>query len=208
MKYKTSGFTLIEIIMVMTIIAIFFASSNINIGDGAKRFEFKHKAKHFYSTLLYAQEEALFKGKPIGLNIYQTEELNGDGNALSSYHIEWFTYKLVQAKANGIAALKQQWVPLDVKALSSKDINSDNILLEVEIDDEEISLLKDDDDLDDESKNKGVQPLIQLDTNGEIFADFKIKIIDKYDKRKGFVIIGTQEGTLELESLGDDDFDE
>lgn len=89
MRYQR-GFTLIELIVVMVVIATVFAFIGINAGSGAKQFEIKKISKRIYANMLFAQEESILRGKPLGLNIREVVEFNNEDFKQEHYYeLQW-----------------------------------------------------------------------------------------------------------------------
>jgi prepilin-type N-terminal cleavage/methylation domain-containing protein len=70
---SSAGFTLIEIVVVVTIIAIAAVIAIPNIGAGARQREVRSTLQKFVSTVRRASSVAVFQRKPVELRIFVDE---------------------------------------------------------------------------------------------------------------------------------------
>ncbi|MEM8594158.1 MAG: prepilin-type N-terminal cleavage/methylation domain-containing protein [Pseudomonadota bacterium] len=88
-----SGFTLIEIIVVMVIITVIIGTSTIAFRSEGSPTEMKQTALNLYQNLTYLQEESLLTGDMFGVSI---NEVMGEdtevGEQASAYDVTWFQW--------------------------------------------------------------------------------------------------------------------
>jgi len=66
--YKISGFTLIEVMVVIVIISVILSFATLSIGDGGQARKLEQEAQRFVSLLRLASQEAIMQAKEMGVS--------------------------------------------------------------------------------------------------------------------------------------------
>jgi len=66
--YKISGFTLIEVMVVIVIISVILSFATLSIGDGGQARKLEQEAQRFVSLLKLASQEAIMQAKEMGVS--------------------------------------------------------------------------------------------------------------------------------------------
>jgi len=124
-KYRNkSGYTLIEILVGMTIISLIFSVGYISYRDFARRQALEGSARRLEADLRLAQEQALTGKKPTSLACSEAGALNG-----YDFYVETATSYKVQANCSGgLVDVKSVEVAEEVTLSSSPGRFTFNVL--------------------------------------------------------------------------------
>jgi general secretion pathway protein H len=168
---SASGFTLIEILIVLFIISIVTTVALLSIGKNRNR-ELESFANDLSQTITLAEEQAMLQPAILGLTVRD-----------SSVHFS--------ALETGVTDKKNRWVAVDERALEKRNI-PDDIQVDVEITGSKSA------DADENDAAKSV-PQIIISTNGDI-TPFKIYVGRKGDRPR-YLIKGEADGNVTNKSL-------
>lgn len=128
MKHRSAGFTLIEILVVLVIIAMLVSMATINTSHDGRYDELKNQSEKIKFQLMTASDVALFENKNLGVLFSKTE-------------FQFFSYDIDLTKAanttsqvgNTTPTPEFSWQPYTVKNLKLEPLpESMNYSLEVE----------------------------------------------------------------------------
>jgi general secretion pathway protein H len=151
----TSGFSLIELLVVMVIIAVIASGVSLAINPlGSSAKQINQQGDRLFAQMLFALDDALVRQKPLGIVIEQSDEdIEND-----IYRYGWYRFNGIE-KDTG----KKLWVKTE-KPLG-QHILKDDIAWEIEVEDESLEdsldeLLSEDDE--------EIKPVIVFYSNGEV----------------------------------------
>lgn len=191
-SHKQSGFTLIELMMVMLIIGLMATVVAVSVGDGNRMLEFRSKAKQAQQLFEAAIEEAIFSRQQLGF--YFSPSLEND-----TYQLQMLIYN----------AKERYWQPYGSAEFEAFDFLADTHM-SLEIDDEPVILGERDEqsaiflvdqELDDD---KQIRPDIYVLSNGEL-PNFRLTFWPKEQPESQFELTGNMLGQLRLRIPGKDD---
>ena len=165
--YLNTGFTLLEMMIVVLIIATMAAAISINITSGSTQKRIDDIGDKFYRQLLLAADTALLSGNTIGLQIEQKET----ENSAIYWQYAWYHH------------VKNRWQALP-KPLSTTELPSD-VTLELSVEDELIEdfseILATVDTIEEntralQSSSAAIKPEVVISSSGEI-TDFTLELI-------------------------------
>lgn len=168
------GFTLLEILVVLVIMAIGTAMAVFSIGILDPDRDVARETKRLHSLLELAQEQAVFQGRTIGLEI-------------EAQNYRFFLYDRRPDDAGNMISL---WVPMDDDEIFRLRTLPEGIIVELFIDDRDVQLPVADDD------DEAPAPQIILLSSGDI-STFEIHLFretgaSRYrlagDNRDGLVV--------------------
>lgn len=80
-KVKSTGFTLLEIMVVLVIISVILSFTTLSLGDGGQLRRIEKTSQRLHAVIQLAQQEAIIKGMELGLVItaesYQFVQFTG-----------------------------------------------------------------------------------------------------------------------------------
>lgn len=165
------GFTLLELLVVIVIVAVIVSLAVISLGDNAAR-RLDEEARRVRALLRLAADEAVLQGQEIGVVV------NDDG-----YEFQVYDDRL------------RQWGRLESDRMFRPRKMPDGIRLELFLDDQALVLPQGDDEDDDDSPTLPQQPQVLLLSSGEI-TPFELEI-GMEQSRTAIVLRGNANGSIE-----------
>lgn len=107
------GFTLIEIMVVMVIIALLAGATTLVIGDNQQRRMLENEARRLVAIIGLTQDEAIFQNVEIGLRL---EEEGYSFRGLDEASLSWIDLPQDFLKAREFP----DWIELDLKGVSKE----------------------------------------------------------------------------------------
>lgn len=209
-KHGQSGFTLIEILVTLVVIAISVAMVSLSVSSGTRPYEIKNAVRQLHAEMGLVQEEGIIQRVELGLMF--TPNFDADSE---SYEYRWLAFD----------PEKRRWLPIeDVEGLAKQTL-PEGLRVELELegqpvilgDKEQKSLLaqamsaNDEalEDLDEEEKKLNFVPDIIFFSSGELIS-FKLSFIDLTDETSDgeyWRLVGEMIGRISLLEPSDDDID-
>ena len=193
---KESGFTLVELLVVLLIIGLGFSMASLNIG-GSSNFELQSEAKFFANRLALIAEEAVLSREQWGVDVYRETDDNG----------EHFGYRWLVLDDN------KQWLLANRNGQPEEFVFSPAVGLRLELEGsgEELELLfKQKIEQRRDLANKGIEaataqtpdadlvrPVIWLLSNGEM-STFSMTLFDRENPDSQVVIVGDELGRIKI----------
>lgn len=200
-----SGFTLLELLVVIFIIGVAISFAAISLSGGTRSYEIKSAAKRLYAVTNLALEEAILTNSQIGLRF----DIDMDSDDITSlrYLYQWLVYDTEE----------QRWLPLSEHEVLSDSKLPEAVRLELEVEGQSLIVggekekksmfapVETDEDDDEEDPDKVVlEPDIYFLSSGELVA-FNIKLADDRPDSPEFQIRGDMVGKISFIKPGDDD---
>ena len=186
MRNKSRGFTLIEILVVITIISIVSGIIVFSIGDTRSR-EFDRETRRLQTVLQMASQEAVMQYQQLGVIIepdgYQFVRLDEEQE-------KWVPFSSDDATFRNHKVMEGVTLEVSLDGMDS-GLGSDIEELTL-IDDEELDRFDDDED-----EEVALQPQIYMLSSGEL-NDFII-YLDFDEINEHFMITGNLAGAIKLE---------
>ena len=177
-KTRQSGFTLLELLVVLVIMAIGTAMAMISMGILDPDKDVAKESRRLKALLQMAQEQAIFQGRSIGLEI-------------TNDNYRFFLYdRRPDAEGNMISL----WVPMTNDEIFKTRELPDDIVLELLIDDRDIQLPVLDDD-------EAPAPQILMLSSGDM-SNFEIYFYREAGSSR-YLLSGDSQDGLSLEEPGD-----
>ncbi|MEH6559272.1 MAG: prepilin-type N-terminal cleavage/methylation domain-containing protein [Oceanicoccus sp.] len=194
---KKSGFTLVELLVVLLIIGLGFSMASLNIG-GSSSFELQSEAKFFANRLALISEEAVLSREQWGVDVYR--ETGDDG--------EYFGYRWLILDDN------KQWLLANRNEQPGEFVFSPSVGLRLELEGtgEELEVLFKQKIIEQREGLAGngieaataqtsetglVRPVIWLLSNGEMSA-FSMTLFDRGNPDSQVIIIGDELGRIKI----------
>jgi len=185
-QLRQSGFTLLELLVVVVIIAILFTYTTLAIRSNSPEDLIKEEAHRLERLTQLALEESILRGEEYGIEVY-----------LDGYRFLHFTEDQWQPLTQD-RILHQRELPLDMKLEMHLEETEIVISLETEpMSDNEVKLDQADEKQDDKKKSD-LKPHIYLLSSGEITPEFDIRFYILGIKTSYFVK-GLFDGSLKTE---------
>ncbi len=186
MTVKQQGFTLIELMVVVVIVAILFSYTTLAIRGNSPEDAIKEEAQRLERLIQLAMEESILRGEEYGIEVFI------DG------------YRFLRLS-------EHQWQPLSGDRILRERKLSDDIELEMRLEDTAISIVTNidpfadkkvdlDDNLDEaeDEKKISIKPHIYLLSSGEITPEFNIRFYI-LGVETSYIVTGLFDGTLKME---------
>jgi len=189
---RSSGFTLIELMVVVAIIAIMsgFALLSMDFDNRSKKFE--EEARRIAALMQLASDEAIYLQKELGIRFGP------------DYYGFYELSKVKKSKAKKTSdpdskpkkAAKAHWQPSADKRLRRRPLLVDTELF-LEISGVEVLI---DEPSEEDVNSFKVKPHVLILSNGELVPDYKITLIDA-DSGKGFSVSSSVKQPIIVERL-------
>jgi general secretion pathway protein H len=183
-SYKSDGFSLIEILVVVVILAIVSTIALMSLGVLGDDRELRTEAQRMQTLLEIAQDEAIMQGREFGMEIM-----------LDSFRfVEFNPFTNQWSVIVGDDTLRLRQLPEDVEfelTLEDRDV-------ELELDPAEISTIE---DAADRSPGEDYSPHLLIFSSGDM-SPFELRITRRYDRA---VVVLRRDLTGEFEILTPDD---
>lgn len=182
-KFQQSGFTLLELIVVIVIVAILFTYTTLAIRGNAPEDVIKEEAKRLERLIELALEESVLRGEEYGIEFYTDgyrflRQTTSQWEAVSDDDI----LRERELPENMELETRLEDSPLVVD-LASEPLADDKVELDASVDDATAT-----------SKEK-IYPHIYLLSSGEIAPDFDVRFYMPRVK-SSYVVKGEFDGTL------------
>ena len=169
-----SGFSLLEIMVVIVIMGIMISLATLSIGTATNNDVDEH-SRRFETLLGLALEEASIQGRELGLNFYQ--------------HGYEFSIRIAAVDDKGLPVWI--WEPLDGdQLLKPRDLEED-ITLDLELDDKQVTLEYERD------TEEAYKPQIFIFSSGDISPPFMLRIRNSFDSN-GIKLDVNEAGGVEI----------
>ncbi len=187
---KQGGFTLIEILAVVLVIALGVSIVTMNIGGGNDAFQLRVDARQFTNNVSMVAGEAVMSRHPWGVEIFRSQ-----GEAGIQYGYRWMAQIELPLAENSPPGTRpeKQWL-----ALAPRDMDAEVLLslgrslrLELEGELQEIEWLQED------SGKDGPKPTLYFFNNSEI-TPFILTFYNEQDPDIEVVVEGDALGRLKL----------
>ena len=168
---KISGFTLLELLVVVFIIGILSAMFTLSVGLIGGDQDLETETDRLIAVIQLASDEAIMQGRELGMRFYP------DGYEFARFQEDFVEYYDIADSDQGDPSDKtpqsdqSEWIVLNGKELLGQRSLPDGILLELEIDGRSVVLKRDDDtddDDDEEDSRQQYQPQIRLYSSGDV----------------------------------------
>lgn len=183
MTIKQQGFTLIELMVVVVIVAILFSYTTLAIRGDSPEDTIKEETQRLQRLVQLAMEESILRGEEYGIEVFI------DG------------YRFLRLS-------EHQWQPLSGDRILRQRTLSDDIELEMRLEDTAISIttnidpladkkvkLDDNPDAAEDDKKITIKPHIYLLSSGEITPEFEIRFYI-LGVETSYIVSGLFDGTL------------
>ena len=168
---KISGFTLLELLVVVFIIGILSAMFTLSVGLIGGDQDLETETDRLIAVIQLASDEAIMQGRELGMRFYP------DGYEFARFQEDFVEYYDIADSDQGDPSDKtpqsdqSEWIVLNGKELLGQRSLPEGILLELEIDGRSVVLKRDDDtddDDDEEDSRQQYQPQIRLYSSGDV----------------------------------------
>jgi general secretion pathway protein H len=185
-QFQQGGFTLLELLVVVVIVAILFTYTTLAIRSNTPEDQIKEEAYRLQNLIQLALEEAILRGEEYGIEIH-----------LDGYRFLRFTDNQWQPLSQD-KILRERKLPLDMELEMHLEETEIVIGLATEpMSDNEVELEQTDEQKKDK-KEAEIKPHIFLLSSGEITPDFDIRFYILGVKTSYFVR-GLFDGSLQTE---------
>jgi len=180
---RYSGFTLLELLVVIVLISIILSMATLAITTGSPKDRLKVEAERFSALLKLAQDDALLNATELGIALTE-----------NSYQF--------------VILADQRWQPVSNNNILRERKIPDDMEFELELDyqqaDLESSVTKignvskvDDVEKFEDSENKKYKPQIYLLSSGEIIPSFRLQFLIP-DTDISFSVQGIEDGSIKI----------
>jgi general secretion pathway protein H len=171
---KISGFTLLELLVVVFIIGILSAMFTLSVGLTGGDQDLETETDRLIAVIELASDEAIMQGRELGMRFYP------DGYEFARFQedfVEYYDAEDSDEDNPGDESDKapqsdqSEWIVLNGKELLGQRSLPEGILLELEIDGRSVALKRDDesdDDDDEDDSRQQYQPQIRLFSSGDV----------------------------------------
>lgn len=116
-RSHSRGFTLLEMLVMLVIIAITISFVTLSVGSGSKPRQLEAEVERLYGTIRLAREEAILLGKPLGLRF--VEDIQDDQ---VRFIYDWAVYE------------RGQWKKLAGHSVLQEHVMEEGIAIELNLD--------------------------------------------------------------------------
>ncbi len=187
---QSRGFTLIEILVVVTVIAIIVSLAMLNLSILRDDREIRREARRVAALVQVAQDEALLQGREYGIEFLQT----------AYRFVEFDPYELRWMEMLDDAQYRTRTLPegMEFELLLEDQVvilNLDAIDLSTDEDDDENSPVSRDQT---PGRTDGFQPHVLLYSSGDM-TPFELRVVDRANDFE-VALTADPTGTIELDS--------
>lgn len=170
-KQHATGFTLIEIVVVIFIIGTVIAAATLSFGD-SQADRMKHKSEQIAAVIDYAKERAIFNSDELG--IYFTD---------NSY-----TFYKLESERNDKNELVIKWETIDSDKLLNERTLPDGLTFEVYLEGAKVVF----------TEKEEVEPHIYIFSDGTV-TPFEVTITDHIDHSHNLIV--AENGDFEFKAV-------
>lgn len=192
-RRKMSGFTLLELLVVVFIIGILSTLFTLSVGLTGSDRELETETDRLIAVVQLASDEAVMQGRELGMRFYP------DGYEFATFQEDFVEYYDIDESDETEEQDRSEWNVLSNEDLLGQRSLPEGILLELEIDGRSIVLDRHDaDDRDDENENseRDYQPQIRLFSSGDV-SPFLVHLRRTFEN-KGVQIEFDAQGMVEV----------
>jgi general secretion pathway protein H len=192
-RRKMSGFTLLELLVVVFIIGILSTLFTLSVGLTGSDRELETETDRLIAVVQLASDEAVMQGRELGMRFYP------DGYEFATFQEDFVEYYDIDESDETEEQDRSEWNVLSNEDLLGQRSLPEGILLELEIDGRSIVLDRQDaDDRDDENENseRDYQPQIRLFSSGDV-SPFLVHLRRTFEN-KGVQIEFDAQGMVEV----------
>jgi general secretion pathway protein H len=196
-RLKQSGFSLVELLVVVLIIALGFSLVSVSVDDNSA-LKLQLEAKKFANNTALIAEEAVLNSQQWGVDIFREIE-NGE---------DVYGYRWLVRNDQG------QWELATINNQQQEFLFAENLAVRLELEGslEEVSILlkrkvaeensvvdPENDSISEQEQYEPIKPTIWLLSSGEMSA-FNLTLFERDDRDQKIVIIGDEIGRIVVES--------
>lgn len=168
---KISGFTLLELLVVVFIIGILSAMFTLSVGLTGGDQDLETETDRLIAVIQLASDEAIMQGRELGMRFYP------DGYEFARFQEDFVEYYDVEDSDEGNPgdesdkapqSDQSEWIVLNGAELLGQRSLPEGILLELEIDGRSVVLKRDDEPDDEDDSRQEYQPQIRLFSSGDV----------------------------------------
>jgi len=198
-RRKMSGFTLLELLVVVFIIGILSTLFTLSVGLTGSDRELETETDRLIAVVQLASDEAVMQGRELGMRFYP------DGYEFATFQEDFVEYYDIDESDETEEQDRSEWNVLSNEDLLGQRSLPEGILLELEIDGRSIVLDRhdaddrdDENDQDDENENseRDYQPQIRLFSSGDV-SPFLVHLRRTFEN-KGVQIEFDAQGMVEV----------
>jgi general secretion pathway protein H len=198
-RRKMSGFTLLELLVVVFIIGILSTLFTLSVGLTGSDRELETETDRLIAVVQLASDEAIMQGRELGMRFYP------DGYEFARFQEDFVEYYDAETSdqsdqsEDAPQSDQSEWIVLSNENLLNRRSLPEGILLELEIDGRLVALERDDErnkDDENENSNQEYQPQIRLFSSGDV-SPFVVQLRRSFEN-KGVQIEFDAEGMVEV----------
>lgn len=161
------GFTLIELVVVIAIIALLAGMVVVSVGDGGRERTMRREADRLVALVRLARDEAMLGAGAVGV----------------AFDRHGYRFQSLQEVDEGVVEWRD--IP-DDRQLRPRDLEAENMDLELEVEGRPVVL---------ESRPESHDPAVFLEPQGTL-TPFELHLVDRTDEQRRIAVTGGMDGEL------------